>query len=100
LIFSLSPFIKLNNFITLNTHFNVLQKCLKYILALLLIRLFRFILRFIAVFILMIVAIISWFCRKRVRKGRKEEILDVAPLHPASDGILMIGLNQKSRYRR
>jgi len=46
------------------------ERLFKYTLVLLFIRLVRFILRFIAAFILMAIAVVSWFRRKRVVKGR------------------------------
>jgi hypothetical protein len=69
-----------------------LQRILKYIMILLLVRLVRFILRFLSGFTLMLIAFSGWFCRKRVKKGRlphSDRLID------ASDGILLIGLNQR-----
>ena len=49
------------------------QRLLKYTLGLLFIRLLRFILRFISGFTLMMLAVVSWFRRKRVIKGKRPE---------------------------
>jgi hypothetical protein len=59
--------------IQITTNLEGTQKCLYYTLIVLVIRLFRFGLRFTCVFILMIIAVYSWLCRKRVTKGRKEQ---------------------------
>lgn len=46
------------------------QRLFKYAIVLQFLRLIRVILRFISAVILVVIAVIGWFCRKRVKKGR------------------------------
>ena len=79
------------------------ERLFKYILVLLFIRLVRFILRFISGFTLMMIAIVSWFRRKRVVKGRLEPAspgYGYSTSNEDNDGILLVGLNQQLRYHK
>ena len=74
-------------------HFN-----LYYILLLLSLRLLRFILRFISNLILMLSAIISWLCRKKVTKGRSLEMPMM--IRQPSSGILLVDLDQPNARKK
>lgn len=79
------------------------ERLFKYTLVLLFIRLVRFILRFISGFTLMTIAIVSWFRRKRVVKGRLEPTTPgygFSTTNADNDGILLVGLNQQLRYHK
>jgi hypothetical protein len=71
------------------------QRLFKYALVLQCIRLIRIMLRFASAITLLVIAVITWLCRKRVVKGRLQPI--VKPINnlmsPDNDGILLVGIN-------
>jgi len=80
------------------------ERLFRYTLVLLFIRLVRFILRFISGFTLMTIAVVSWFRRKRIVKGRLEPPqppgFGYSTSNEDNDGILLVGLNQQLRYHK
>ena len=55
---------------TINPDIARIQRLFKYALVLMFLRLIRSMLRFTAAVLLMLEAVVTWLCRKRVKKGR------------------------------